>query len=401
LLANNHLKPEIMKKTFCILTLLMIWIVSPHSFAQTPQQFNYQAVCRDNSGNIISNQQVSFFIIIHDGSPGGTDVYHETHDVATNQFGIAVLQIGGGNNSVGNFSAISWGTGLKYLEIQLDQNGLVGGYTFVSVGTVQFFSVPYALYAEYANVPGVPGPTGQQGVQGTTGPTGQQGIQGIAGPTGPTGAAGTTGATGPTGPLMTGTAGQTIRHDGSSWIADGLLYNNGTAIGIGTTTPATKLHVADTIQGESFKFNTEKTNYYTIPCEAFTPSSSLKAYSKGEGVGGAYITTVGNGILNAPVNLPQGAKITAIQAYVYDASATNLTVTFYRFLYIGGYISISQVFSSGSAGYSTLSLTPLMPYIIDNNAGGGYVIHINANWDGSSTMRIMGITFTYTTIEAD
>jgi hypothetical protein len=43
--------------------------------------------------------------------------------------------------------------------------------------------------------------------------------------------------------LPTGTSGQTLRHNGSGWLANSLLFNNGTDIGIGTTTPAARLEV--------------------------------------------------------------------------------------------------------------------------------------------------------------
>ncbi len=39
------------------------------------------------------------------------------------------------------------------------------------------------------------------------------------------------------GGLPPGTAGQTLRHDGTNWVANSLIYNNGTNVGIGTTTP--------------------------------------------------------------------------------------------------------------------------------------------------------------------
>ncbi len=41
-----------------------------------------------------------------------------------------------------------------------------------------------------------------------------------------------------------GSSGQTLRHDGSDWIASSNLYNNGTNIGIGTMSPSNPLHVA-------------------------------------------------------------------------------------------------------------------------------------------------------------
>ncbi|MHC1703651.1 MAG: hypothetical protein AB9846_07055 [Tenuifilaceae bacterium] len=64
------------------------------------------------------------------------------------------------------------------------------------------------------------------------------GPQGPIGPTGPTGATGTAGATGPqgiqgpVGPLVAGTTGQTLRHNGTTWVSNSNLINNGTNVGI-------------------------------------------------------------------------------------------------------------------------------------------------------------------------
>ena len=49
--------------------------------------------------------------------------------------------------------------------------------------------------------------------------------------------------TGGGGSLPSGTAGQTLRHDGSNWVANSGIYNNGTYVGIGITTPQAKLNV--------------------------------------------------------------------------------------------------------------------------------------------------------------
>jgi len=96
---------------------------------------------------------------------------------------------------------------------------------------------------------GPQGNTGAEGPQGPAGPTGAIGVQGVQGDVGPTGPQGiqgiqgNTGAVGPTGPLVSGISGQTLRHDGSEWLANSTLFNNGTNIGIGTTTPSSLLHI--------------------------------------------------------------------------------------------------------------------------------------------------------------
>jgi len=48
----------------------------------------------------------------------------------------------------------------------------------------------------------------------------------------------------PAGSLPVASSGQTLRHNGSDWIATSFLYNNGSAIGIGTTSPSSTLTVA-------------------------------------------------------------------------------------------------------------------------------------------------------------
>ena len=45
------------------------------------------------------------------------------------------------------------------------------------------------------------------------------------------------------GSLPAGTSGQTLRHDGTNWVANSNIFNNGTNVGIGTTSPAGPLEV--------------------------------------------------------------------------------------------------------------------------------------------------------------
>jgi hypothetical protein len=128
------------------LTLLLVtFIISFSLISQTPQAFKYQAVVRDNTGEIIASEEVSFRISIHDETPAGTIIFQETHQETTNEFGLANIEIGNGTPIIDTISGIDWGTNDKFLEVELDPDG---GSAFTSMGTTQLLAVPYALYSE-------------------------------------------------------------------------------------------------------------------------------------------------------------------------------------------------------------------------------------------------------------
>lgn len=117
-------------------------------FAQTPQAFKYQAVARDISGNVLQNQNVSFQISILQGSESGVNIYTETHDTTTNEFGLINLEIGKGEVVSGVFGDIDWGGDSYFLQIEMDENG---GDSYQLIGTSQLLSVPFALNAFTSN----------------------------------------------------------------------------------------------------------------------------------------------------------------------------------------------------------------------------------------------------------
>lgn len=129
-------------KKIILLILISFWITAVN--AQSPNFFNYQAVVRNNVGELITSQDVSFRISIIAGSTIGTEVYRESHDITTNEYGLCNLQIGNGQNQSSDFSNIDWGSDKYYLKIELDENG---GTTYTEMGVVQLLSVPYSLYS--------------------------------------------------------------------------------------------------------------------------------------------------------------------------------------------------------------------------------------------------------------
>ena len=127
-----------MKKIIITLTDLLI-ITS--IFAQSPEKMSYQAVVRNNSNALVTNQIIGMEINIRQGTPTGIVVYTETQTPSTNANGLVSIEIGGGEG----FSTIDWANGPYYIETKTDPTGATN-YTIT--GTSQLLSVPFALYAK-------------------------------------------------------------------------------------------------------------------------------------------------------------------------------------------------------------------------------------------------------------
>jgi len=132
-----------MKRTILI-SIAFLFALS--IFAQSPHMFNYQAVVRSPTGDILGNQNVSFEIVILQTSPTGTPVYTETHNATTNEYGLVTLKIGDGVTS-DDLSAVDWGADNYFMKVSMDEEG---GTNYQEMGTTQLLSVPYSLYSETA-----------------------------------------------------------------------------------------------------------------------------------------------------------------------------------------------------------------------------------------------------------
>jgi hypothetical protein len=126
-------------------SFLLILLSINYAFAQAPQSFNYQALVRNGSGVVLSNQLVNFKISLVQGSATGLAVYEETHLVTTDNAGLVNFGIGAGTVITGLFQEINWSLGPYFVKVEIDPNG---GTSFVLMSTTQLLSVPYALYAE-------------------------------------------------------------------------------------------------------------------------------------------------------------------------------------------------------------------------------------------------------------
>lgn len=188
-----------MKKV--ILTVTAI-IFSLKLMAQAPEKMSYQAVVRNSSNGLVISAPVGMRISILQGSASGAAVYTETHTVNSNANGLVSLEIGSGTVVSGNFSTIDWSADTYFIQTETDPTG---GTTYTVTGTSQLMSVPYALHAKTAE-------------------TAMNGI--------PAGTAN----------------GQTAHWNGTSWVVDNSLTNNGSNVSIGTTNAPSKLNVAGSVE---------------------------------------------------------------------------------------------------------------------------------------------------------
>ncbi|CAL2082433.1 conserved exported hypothetical protein [Tenacibaculum sp. 190524A05c] len=126
-------------------SFLFLFLFSLIAYAQTPEGFNYQSVVRDASGDVISSSAVGVQFKLHQTTASGTVVYTETHTPTTNAYGVFNVVVGQGTTT-DDFSSIDWSADSYFIEVSIDATG---GTTYVSMGTTQLLSVPYALQAKY------------------------------------------------------------------------------------------------------------------------------------------------------------------------------------------------------------------------------------------------------------
>jgi len=229
--------------------LLFAFSFSLFAFSQAPEGINYQAVMRNNSGNLVTNSTVAIRVQIRQGTASGSAVYQERQSITTTSQGLINMVIGAGTPQVGTFNNINWAVGPFFVNLAVDFSN---GVNYQDFGTQQLMSVPYALYAKKSgaqlnqwrygntvpvnslgvlgdfyldvvtgnvyyknstttwvltgNIKGPVGPSGTTGAQGAQGIQGLNGSQGIQGATGAQGTQGIQGVAGTNG--TNGTNGQ-------------------------------------------------------------------------------------------------------------------------------------------------------------------------------------------------
>lgn len=127
------------------ITLLFAILITFGLYGQSPEKMSYQAVVRNASDALITNQTVGMQISIIQGFTNGPSVYTETQTPTTNANGLVSIEIGTGTVVSGIFNTIDWSSGTYYVKTETDVNG---GSSYTITGISQLLSVPYALYAK-------------------------------------------------------------------------------------------------------------------------------------------------------------------------------------------------------------------------------------------------------------
>jgi hypothetical protein len=146
--TNSVENLKLMSKKITLLSTLCFLLFALGAKAQTPPNaFNYSAVARNAAGQPIATTTIGIQITILKTSPTGASQYSENHFVNTDAFGLFNLVIGAGAVQSGSMATIDWSNDNYYLKVGMDA---AGGTNFLTMGTTQLLSVPYALYAKSA-----------------------------------------------------------------------------------------------------------------------------------------------------------------------------------------------------------------------------------------------------------
>ncbi len=240
------------------LTAATLVLSSSEAKAQAPKKFNYQGIARDAKGNPMANQKLSLKLSVLPTQDATAAEYEETQLVTTNEFGLYTLQIGNGNILTGDMKTVKWETGNKYIHVAIDPTG---GSNYADAGITQLLSVPYALYADMSGSSKESAPS-----------------------------------TRATNNYIEKTSGAGVANSTS------LLYDNGTSIGLGTTTPTARFQISQ--NAASVQEHLRMQNLSTTGAGRFTLyNDGASSYSTFTKYGTAYAGNYGGSSLYPNANL--------------------------------------------------------------------------------------------------
>jgi hypothetical protein len=132
-------------KGFLLIIASAFLFVSASLAQSVPQGMKYQAVARDNKGQIISGQKISLKITML--SESSLSYYSEIHEVTTNDLGLFTLVVGAGKADKGLFKDVPWSTQDIWMQVSIKEDA---NKAFTIISNSKLFAVPYAFHAATA-----------------------------------------------------------------------------------------------------------------------------------------------------------------------------------------------------------------------------------------------------------
>jgi hypothetical protein len=128
-----------------LLYIVVFFVMMPITYGQSPRGFNFQAVARDGSGEIITGKDLTVKVRIHSGNENGPVEWEEIHQASPNAYGLFDLVVCGDNGlrsggGAPDIESIDWASGPHFIRLLVDT-----GSGEVDLGASALQSVPYAL----------------------------------------------------------------------------------------------------------------------------------------------------------------------------------------------------------------------------------------------------------------
>jgi hypothetical protein len=191
--------------------------------------------------------------------------------------------------------------------------------------------------------------------------------------------------------------------------ASGLYVKGNGDVGIGTNSPSEELDVEGDIQVDGdYKYESVKTRYYSLSAKSFVAGdASEDLYDSQLNLIFSFFKTGSAvySIANAGLELPDGARITKVEAYIYDndgATSYQPRIALYRITMASAtYSTIGSATLAGNSASSTPQVLSLaLNSVIDNSL---YAYHLKFQSTGSAgnSVRLYGVKVTYTVTQAD
>jgi hypothetical protein len=133
-----------------LLLFFIAFVFCLNGSGQRPESFYYQALVRNETGELVVSKPLSFRVSIIAGNASGVAVYIETQTATTNSDGLVTLTIGNGSDKTGSFISIDWNADKYFVRVETDPSG---GTSFTQMSTLQLLNIPFEIQKKSAKRP--------------------------------------------------------------------------------------------------------------------------------------------------------------------------------------------------------------------------------------------------------